>query len=258
MLIHEGSTRFHVALGADHVLIGGGQRCRHVVVSNLAVRIVAVRALDKAFIHLVMEGHGEERLDVGVALEAKSLLAGLQQDRVWHGLMDAVAAQAANTGPGMRGTEEVGVGIGVATKAGRINLPGRELVEPDDLGDIATAIDMSLAWAVAAFADDASSAVQERLLVVGVLDHLVSCVLMTGCTGVIPDIPIVGALHRRGGRMLQGLGLGGRHASTACGQNPDQRNQKEKHRNSAGQMPHTKTPLSAELVLFNYLRSAKP
>jgi hypothetical protein len=57
--------------------------------------------------------------------------------------------------------------------------------------------------------------------------------------------------------MLQGLC--GRHASTACGQNPDQRNHKEEHRYSTGQMPHTVTPLFGALVCLIYcLRSAKP
>jgi hypothetical protein len=36
------------------------------------VRIVAIRALDQALFHLVMEGHGKLRLDVCVALETKS------------------------------------------------------------------------------------------------------------------------------------------------------------------------------------------
>jgi hypothetical protein len=85
----------------------------------------------------------------------------------------------------------------------------------------------------------------ERQLGMGIVGQAISYILMTSGARVVANV-IVGVLHRRGGRMLQGLC--GRHASTACGQNPDQRNHKEEHRYSTGQMPHTETPLFGALV----------
>ncbi len=76
VLIHKWPAVLHVALGADRVLIGRGL---DVVVPEGAVNIMAVAALDQALIHLVMEGHVEERLHVVVALEAERGLRGLQQ-----------------------------------------------------------------------------------------------------------------------------------------------------------------------------------
>ena len=61
VLEHKWPSRLRVALGADRILIGGGL---NVVVPEGTVRIVAVRARQKAFIHLVVEGHIERRLDV--------------------------------------------------------------------------------------------------------------------------------------------------------------------------------------------------
>jgi len=50
------TARLRVALGADRILIGGRL---HVVRVEGAVRVVAVAALDQAFVHPVMERHGK-------------------------------------------------------------------------------------------------------------------------------------------------------------------------------------------------------
>jgi hypothetical protein len=64
-----------VALGANRILVGRGLQ---IVVSEGAVSIMAIRTLHEAFIHPVVKGHIEGRLDVCVALEAKGRLASLQ------------------------------------------------------------------------------------------------------------------------------------------------------------------------------------
>jgi len=92
MLVNERPTRLCVTFGADRILIGRGFQ---VVVPEGAVRIVAVRASHEAFIHLVVEGHVEGRLDVRVALEAKRRLFGLEQDSLGSSLMHGVAGDAA-------------------------------------------------------------------------------------------------------------------------------------------------------------------
>jgi len=72
---HEGPARLRMALGADSILIGGGL---DIVVAERAVDIVAVAALDQPFIHLVVEGLRERRLDVCVALVAEHRLLCLE------------------------------------------------------------------------------------------------------------------------------------------------------------------------------------
>ena len=75
MFIHKGPTILHVALGAYRIQIGGRP---DVVVPERSVDIVAVAALQQAFVHLVMEGHVEGRLHVGVALITEIGLRCLQ------------------------------------------------------------------------------------------------------------------------------------------------------------------------------------
>ena len=99
MLKHEGATVLHVALGADGILVGGGP---DIVVAKRPVNVVAVAAFDQAFVHLVMEGHVERGLHVGVALIAKLRLRGLQQLVLGIARMNAVATGAAHAGLGMR------------------------------------------------------------------------------------------------------------------------------------------------------------
>jgi hypothetical protein len=115
VLEDERPARLGVALGADRILIG---RRLQVVVPEGAVNVVAVAALDQAFVHLVVERHIERRLHVGVALEAKRGLRSLQQ-RLFLAAVDAVAAGAADAGLGMRRTIEVGMRSRVAAQAGR-------------------------------------------------------------------------------------------------------------------------------------------
>ena len=76
VLIHKRTANFGVALGADRVLVSSGLQ---VAVPEGAVRVVTVAALDQALIHLVVEGHVELRLLVGMALEAELGLRSLEQ-----------------------------------------------------------------------------------------------------------------------------------------------------------------------------------
>ena len=63
-----------MALGADGILV-----CSlDVVVSECAVRVMAIAAFDDALVHLVVEGHVERGLDFGVATEAEVRLRRFQ------------------------------------------------------------------------------------------------------------------------------------------------------------------------------------
>ena len=71
VFVDERTARLGVALGADRVLV-----CGDLEIGRLerAVNVMAVVARQQAFIHLVMEGHCELRLDAGVAAIAERRL----------------------------------------------------------------------------------------------------------------------------------------------------------------------------------------
>jgi len=62
-----------MAFRADGILIGGGF---DLIVPKSAVGIMAIAALDQAFVDLVMERSGERRLYVGMTLIAECRLTG--------------------------------------------------------------------------------------------------------------------------------------------------------------------------------------
>jgi hypothetical protein len=103
----------------------------------------------------MVERHSERGFLIAVALEAKLRLLGDQQMLVRLGVMNAVAAGAANVGFGVRGAIEIRMRTGVAAEARLVNVLHAQLVEAANLRDIASALDVSLAGAVAALARDA-------------------------------------------------------------------------------------------------------
>jgi hypothetical protein len=170
-----------VALGADRILIGRGLQ---VVVSEGAVRIVAVRTFHEAFIHPVMEGHIEGRLDVCVALEAKGRLFGLEQDRLGSSFMHSVAANAANVGLGVRRAEEVGVSSCVATQAHCIHLFSSGCSRIENLSLVTTRLDMNFARTMAALAGDALATVLQRKFGVWIRVKFFRLICVAGCAGL--------------------------------------------------------------------------
>jgi hypothetical protein len=86
----------------------------------------------------------------------------------------------------------------MATEAGRIDLLGRQLVEADDLGDIATAIHVGLTWTVATLAGGASAAVLERQLGVRIVGQAIGYILVACGARIVANISIfTSGLHRR-------------------------------------------------------------
>ena len=156
VLVHEWPAVLHVALGADRILIGRGP---DVVVPKGAVNIMAVAALDQAFVHLVVEGHIECRLHIGVALIAERGLGRLEQ-RLLLAAVNVVAADAADARLGMRSTFEVGMRSRMAAQARGVHLFRRSLGRVEDLGYVAAAVNVRLARAVATLAGDPFLAVQ--------------------------------------------------------------------------------------------------
>jgi len=146
---YEGSARLGVTLGADRIHVGGGL---NVIASECTVNIMAVAALQQSFIHLVMEGHGEGRLDVSVAAIAELGLRGLQQMLLNSGIMNAMAAAATHAT----------LGVGRTAQTGRIDLLGRGLAELNDLGDVSAALNVLPPWPMTTLAGCARTVVHQR------------------------------------------------------------------------------------------------
>lgn len=192
VLVHKGTARFGVALGADGILIG---RSPEVVGLEGAVGIVTIAAADRALIHRMVEGHIEGSFLIAMALEAKFGLFGFEQALRRFRSMDAVAAETADIRLGVGRALEVGVCAGVAAKTGLVNLLTSELVEALDFGDVAAAIDVSFAGTVAALAGDAFSLMFEGETGVGIGTKLLRDIGVTSGAGFLTDE--VRRIHRR-------------------------------------------------------------
>jgi len=184
VLVDERPARLRMALGADSVLIGGGLQ---VIVPEGSVRIVAIAAADRAFVYRMMEGHIEGRLGVGVALEAELGLFGLQQVLGRLRSVDAVAAEAADVGFGMRGAVEVGVRASMAAETGVVDLFGAHLAEAANLRDVATALDVSLTGTVAAFARDTLAGMLESETSMRIRAEILHDIRVTSGAGLLTD-----------------------------------------------------------------------
>jgi len=159
VLIDEGSTFFRVAfetglLTAVNLFHHGRPRGCSPGLGERAVGIVAIAAGDDAFVHAMLEGHGELGANIGVALVAQLRLHFRQQK--FRGLrrVDGVATGAHNIVLGVRGSANVGAGecLGVTAQAVVLDLLGFELGESDNASLSAVGCDVGLAGAVAAFA----------------------------------------------------------------------------------------------------------
>ena len=196
MLEHKRSARFGVALRADRILVS---RRLEVVGPKCPMRVMAIAALHQAFIHLVMEGHVECRLHVGMALEAKLRLRRLQELRLGVAGMHTVAAGAAYAGFGVGRALEVRMRPRMAAQARLTHLRRCHLGELLDLGRIATTLDVSLPWTVAALAGRSRTVRQLNLgmWVVGeLLRHLGVAGLAGFRTNIVGGIRSGGLLHR--------------------------------------------------------------
>ena len=86
------SRRLRMALATNRILVGGRPQ---VLVLECTVRIMAVAACHQPFVHLVVEGLCERRFNIRMAGIAKLRLGDLQQARLIHGTMHAMATDAA-------------------------------------------------------------------------------------------------------------------------------------------------------------------
>jgi len=134
-----------------------------------------------------MEGLGERRLNVCMALVAEGGLACSEQYGLRFGLVDAVTTGAADESIAMGGPIEVRVIAGMAGQAPFRDLFRCRFCELKDLGRIPAAIDMGLARSVAAFACHSLAAVLKGQLGMRIAGEALHLILMAGGAGLLPD-----------------------------------------------------------------------
>ena len=159
MLVNKRPARLRVALCANRILVGRGLQ---VLAIERAMRIVAVGTLNQALVKLVVKGHIEGRFDIGMTLEAKGRLAGLEHGSLRSSLMHGVAADATHVGLSVRRAEEVRMSACVAAEASGIYGLGIRSRKIQDLCLVAARLYVSLPRPVAALTGDALTAMLQR------------------------------------------------------------------------------------------------
>ena len=114
---------------------------------------MAVRAIDHAFLDLVVEWHRELRLHIGMALEAEHRLRNLEQLFPILPVVNTVATQAAHISFAMAGLLEIRMPPLVAFQALRVHFLRRRLGGVEDLARVG-AVRMRLARPMAVLAGD--------------------------------------------------------------------------------------------------------
>ena len=205
VLIHKRPARLHMALGANLVLVDRGLQ---VVSPEGAMHVVAVTALDRAFVHRVVERHIERTLHIGVAGIAERRLRNFEQARFVLNAVDGMATEAAQAGLRVRRAIEIGVRPRMTAKAGGINLLGRRRPEPEDLRYVPTRADMRQTRSMAAFAGDSFAVVHQRETRMRVRGKTLGHVCVAGHAGIGANVT---------GRWSTGRGSTGRGWLLRCG-----------------------------------------
>ena len=135
-----------------------------------------------------MERLGKRRLNVRMALVAERGLTRFEQGGLRLGLVDTVATGAADQSVAMGGPVKIRVIANMASQASRSNLFRGCCGESKDLGRIAAAIDMGLAWSVAALACHSLATVLKCQLGMRISSEALDPVLMAGGAGFLSDI----------------------------------------------------------------------
>jgi hypothetical protein len=135
-----------------------------------------------------MERLGKRRLNVCMALVAEGGLIRFEQGGLRFGLVDTVAAGAADESIAMGGPVKIRVIANMASQASLSNLFRGRCCESKDLGRIPAAIDMGLAGSVAALAGHSLAAVLKCQLGMRISGEALHLVLMAGGTGIGSDV----------------------------------------------------------------------
>src|SRR6185437_8034827 len=151
VLEDEGAAFVHVAGVADGIGGGGGAE---LVRDGGAVGVMAVAALDQAFVHLVVGGHLELGSAGHVAGVAEGRLGQLKQRRYRLGMVDRMATGATGTVADMHGAGEVLLFVAGAVATEALSIDGRRLggAEIKNGGRVGWILGVFLARPVAALA----------------------------------------------------------------------------------------------------------
>jgi hypothetical protein len=173
-----------VALRANHIHL---RRRAQVLAIEGAVRIVAIGTPQQPLFHLVVKGHIELRLRVGVALIAKLWLRRCQQVLIHSAVVNAVTAQAAHIVFAVRRALEIRVLPLVATEASRIYFFRCGLGRIENLAYISAAIHMRFARSMAAFAGDPVLSVHLGQLGVRIRCKSFGNLFVARCAGILAN-----------------------------------------------------------------------
>ena len=190
MLKDEGSHGVGMALGADRKLPGGGPN----LVSGLsAVRIVAVAALHQAGIHPVTEGARELRLLRRMTSEAEFRLRFDEHEVHVARFVRTMACGATDAVRQMLGLGEI---LRFQTGLMALGTDGNSLrwsqcLEADDLGNVASAVNVRLRRTMAGLASMLVALEQRRMRSVG--EVLVPDFLVTSLADVGLGVLAVGS-----------------------------------------------------------------
>jgi hypothetical protein len=151
MLEYKRSLLVRVAREANRVLSG---RSPHLMGPDGAVRIVAIGALDEAFIYSMVERHIELSFLRKMARVAKLGLSFHQQEFFCFCMMWRMAGNAADVVLRMHRIDGIHVfgATGVARQAAGVDLLRRVVLKNKNLGDIPAASDVRRSGPVAALA----------------------------------------------------------------------------------------------------------
>jgi hypothetical protein len=151
MFEYKRSLLVRVARKANRILRG---RSTHLMRPHRAVRIVAVGALDEAFIHSMVEGHIELSFLRQMARVAKFRLSLYQQEFSCFRMMRRMAGNAAHVILRMYRIDGVHVlrATGVAGHAAGVDLLGRVSLKHKNLGYVPAASDVRRSGSMATLA----------------------------------------------------------------------------------------------------------
>jgi hypothetical protein len=147
VLKHERPLLFPVALVTNLVLLGAGAQLPG---QRPAMRVVAVVALNQPLLNTVPVRASEFSSYLSVAAIAQERLLFDEQRPLRLGFVRRMATGAAHIVGQMGGPQKIGMLIveGMAGQASFRGLFGREILEIDNLGDIAAALDVRFARTV--------------------------------------------------------------------------------------------------------------
>lgn len=176
VLIDKRASCFRVALDTNSILLRDG---REAILLECPVGIVAIGTLNQSLVDLVMEGHGELRLHIGVALIAERRLGRLQQG-FFLASMNVVATDTAYVALGMSRAIEVPMLALMAAKAFGIDLFAGGVGGVEDPGSVTVARHVCAACAMAVLTAYAGLPVLQSQLAMRVIGESFGNFLMAG------------------------------------------------------------------------------